>query len=111
MKTYIELWKAKQSWLSLPQDQRADYLSKMQPSIGFFLEKGSSIISWGKNTDANDQKADYDWFSIWQFPDDGVLAEFEALLQGAGWYDYFDQINVGGEHVGPEEVIGQLINL
>jgi len=111
MKTFIELWKAKPSWLSLSTSERENYLSKMQPSIPFFLEKGAAIISWGKNTDASDHQADYDWFSIWQFPDHNVMTEFEALLEEAGWYNYFEQINICGKHEGPEEVIKQLIKL
>lgn len=111
MKTFIELWKAKDSWLSLPQHERENYLSKMQPTIPFFIEKGAIIISWGQNTDAQDQKSDYDWFSIWQFPDEDVMMEFEALLQEAGWYNYFNQINLAGDHVGPENIINKLINI
>ena len=39
------------------------------------------------------------------------VATLLYTLQGADWYDYFEQINVGEEHVGPEEVINQLIKL
>jgi hypothetical protein len=111
MNIYIELWKSKDAWLSLPLDERQSYMAQMQPSIRVFLEKGAKIHSWGTNNKANDLKADYTWFAIWEFPNDELITEFEALLQGAKWYDYFEQINISGDNVGPESTIGSMLNI
>jgi hypothetical protein len=39
------------------------------------------------------------------------LAEFEAIVEGAGWYNFFDQVNVSGSPMTPEEVIGKMLEL
>jgi len=107
---YIELWTAKQSWKELPQSAKEEYMGQMQPSIPKFLEKGAKIHSWGRNHLANDHKSTHTWFAIWEFPNEDLITEFEALLQGAGWYNYFDQINACGENVGPEAIIGEILS-
>lgn len=110
MNIYIELWKAKEAWLSLPNSEKQLYMAKMQPSIPVFLDKGAKIHSWGQSNKANDNIADFNWFAVWEFPNEDLIIEFEALLDGAKWYDYFEQINISGENVGPEVIIGQMIN-
>jgi hypothetical protein len=32
-------------------------------------------------------------------------------VEGAGWYTYFEQINVSGDDLGVEAVIGKMIDL
>lgn len=111
MKTYIELWKAKYSWISLPQTERQAYLAKLQPTIPQFTNRGAEIISWGVNNGTEDHNADYSFFAIWHFPTEDMVVEFEALLQGAGWYSFFEQVNICGENCGPQAVISKLIEL
>jgi len=111
MKTYIELWKANQTWLSLPQNERQAYLAKLQPTIPQFTNRGAEIVSWGVNDGTEDHSADYTFFAIWNFPTNDMVLEFEALLQGADWYSFFDQVNLCGENVGPQHVIEKLMGL
>jgi len=109
MNIYIELWKAKETWLSLSIAERQSYMANMQPSIKIFLDKGSKIKGWGRNNKATDQISDYSWYAIWEFPNEDLITEFEALLQGAKWYDYFDQVNICGENLGPEAIMNQMV--
>ncbi len=111
MNIYIELWTAKETWLSLPQSEKQVYMKQMESSIPIFLNKGAKIHSWGHNNKANDHTIPYSWYAVWEFPNEDIITEFEALLQGASWYTYFDQINICGENVGPQYIIKQLINL
>ena len=111
MKTYIELWKAKPAWHDMSQQERGDYMNQLGPAIQGLLDSGVKIISWGINEDSTFKKADYDFFGVWEFPDEAAVKPFEELVEGAGWYNYFEQINVCGTASTPDEVIGKMISL
>lgn len=111
MITYVELWKAKQAWTNLSKEERGNYMTALGPAIQQLMESGVQIVSWGKNEPATFSKADYDYFAVWTFPDMEAVQGFEKMVEGAGWYNYFDQVNAMGTASGPQEVIGMLINL
>ena len=109
MITYIELWKSKQTWIDLPKEGRANYLAALAPAIQHLLESGVKIVTWGTNVPATFSKADYDYFAVWNFPDTSAAQAFEKLVEGAGWYNYFTQVNVMGAAADPQEVMQQMI--
>lgn len=110
MITYIELWKSKPTWIGLSADERGNYLNALGPAIQQLLESGVQIISWGKNETATFNKADYDYFAVWSFPDADSAKNFEQMVEGAGWYNYFDQVNAMGSATSPQDVMGQMIH-
>ena len=111
MKTYIEIWKAKDAWKEMSQEARGEYMTQLGPAIQDLIENGVKIISWGVNDGTTLKKADYDFFGVWEFQDDEAVKSFEALVEGAGWYNYFDQVNICGETQTPNDVIGKMIAL
>ncbi len=111
MITYIELWKAKEGWINLSKEARADYMAALGPAIQQLLESGVAIVSWGSNEQATLAKVDYDYFAVWTFPNGAAARQFELMVESAGWYNYFDQVNAMGAASTPQEIIGQLIAL
>lgn len=111
MITYIELWKAKGAWLDLSQEERGNYMNALGPAIQQLLENGVQIVSWGANEAATFGRGDYDYFAVWTFPNLEAAQGFEKMVEGAGWYNYFDQVNVMGTAGTPQDVIGQMIGL
>lgn len=111
MITYIELWKAKQSWLDLSKEERGNYMTALGPAIQQLVESGVQIVSWGTNDASTFSKADYDYFAVWTFPHTEAAQNFEKLVEGAGWYQYFDQVNLMGQAGGLQDVIGKMIEL
>ncbi|MGZ3915017.1 MAG: DUF6616 family protein [Flavisolibacter sp.] len=109
MITYVELWKAKQAWLDLPKEERGTYMNALGPAIQQLMENGAQILSWGTNEAATFTRAEYDYFAVWTFPNREAAQGFEKMVEGAGWYNYFDQVNVMGNAGSPQEVIGQMI--
>ena len=110
MITYIELWKAKQSWTDLPAAQRSAYMNGLGPVIQQLLDKGVQIVSWGKSEPATFKRIDYDYFAVWSFPNLESAQQFEKIVDEAGWHNYFDQVNAMGTTTGPQEVIEHMIN-
>jgi hypothetical protein len=111
MITYIELWKAKQAWTDLSKEERANYMTALGPAIQQLLENGVQIVSWGTNDASTFSKADYDFFAVWNFTTSEAAQGFEKMVAGAGWYNYFEQVNLMGTAGSPQEVIEKMIAL
>lgn len=111
MITYIELWKAKQAWLELSKEERGTYMTALGPAIQQLTENGVQIVSWGVTDASTFSKTDYDYFAVWTFPTIESAQGFEKLVESAGWYNYFDQVNAMGSAVSPQDVIGKMIEL
>lgn len=111
MQTFIELWSAKESWLKMTKEERGNYLEQIGPVLQGLLEKGVEIISWGKNNTKTTYRANYDFFAVWKFPTVEIQKEFEALVEAAGWYNFFHQENLSGESSTPDVIIGRMIEM
>jgi hypothetical protein len=111
MITYIEIWKAKETWQKMSTDERGQYMEQLGPAIQGLIESGVKIISWGINDHSTFKKAEYDFFGVWEFPDQASVKEFENLVESAGWYNYFEQVNLSGTATTTDEVIGKMIAL
>lgn len=111
MKMYIELWKATQAWIDLSKDERGNYMNQLGPAIEQMVESGVEILNWGSIDQSTYKKVDYDFFAVWKFPSIESAESFEKLVEGAGWYNYFEQVNAMGDPTTPQDVIGQLINM
>lgn len=111
MKIYIELWKAKTAWKELTKEERSNYMGLLGPAIQQLLQNGVQIINWGVNDSGTFSRADFDSFAVWTFPNDEAAQSFEKMVEGAGWYNYFEQVNAKGDAVTPQEVIGKMIEM
>ena len=111
MKVFIEFWKAKDAWHQLSKEERGEYLGKIAPVMQDLISKGAVIDAWGLNDDSSPHRAEYDYYAITKLPTQEMLDGFQAIIEGAGWYNYFEQINLTGEDIGAEAVIGKMIEL
>jgi len=111
MKQFIEIWNAKPAWHDLAKAKRAEYLTAIGPHMQEMMANGVEILSWGINENTTSQRAAFDYFAVWSFPNQEAVDAFEKLVEGAGWYNYFEQINLSGTAATPNEIIGKLIEL
>ena len=111
MKVFIELWKAKNAWKTLPVADRQEYVAQIGPVMQDLISKGAVIEAWGLNEDKTAYRAAYDFFAVTKFPSEALLKEFQAIVDAAGWYTYFEQVNLSGTLMTPEEVIGKMLEL
>ncbi|MBY0434004.1 MAG: hypothetical protein K2U26_07840 [Cyclobacteriaceae bacterium] len=111
MKTYIELWKAKDTWRNLSKEDRANYLGQLAPAIQQLVSSGVEIVAWGENDSSTFKRAEYDFFGIWKFPTPEAVQLFEKMVEGAGWYAYFDQVNLHGDNTSPQHVLSKMIGI
>jgi hypothetical protein len=111
MKVFIELWKAKEAWEKLSLSDRQEYVAQIGPVMEDLITKGLIIEAWGMNEDNTEHKADYDFFAVSKAPSEELLNEFKAIIEAAGWYTYFDQVNITGSPVSPDEVISKMLEI
>lgn len=111
MKVFIEFWKAKDAWHQLSKEERATYLEQVGPVIEDLIAQGAVLDTWGVNDDTSPYRANYDFFAITKLPTQELLDSFQTIVEEAGWYQYFEQINVTGENIGAEAVIGKIMEL
>ncbi|MEM9918892.1 MAG: DUF6616 family protein [Bacteroidota bacterium] len=108
---FVELWRAKPSWEALSTDERTAYMGQVGSAIQGLIEQGVKILTWSKNDEKTDRKIAYDYMAIWTFPNQELADGFQKLVEGAGWYNYFEQVNFMGAEDSVENTIGQLIQI
>ena len=111
MKVFIEFWKAKDAWHQLSKGERAAYLGQIAPAMEDLISKGAIFDAWGLNDDTSPYRAAYDFYAVTKLPTQDLLDNFQTIVEGSGWYNYFEQINLSGDNIGAEAVIGKMIEL
>jgi len=107
----VELWNPKQAWLDLSTEERQAYVGSIMPAMQRHAEIGITVRTMATNDADTDARASYAYFSIVEAPDEAAAKTFEADVREAGWYDYFEQVNVRGAARSAEEVIGEHIGM
>ena len=107
----VELWSPRQAWLDLSREEREAYVGSIMPTMQKHAELGIIVRAMATNDADTDHRAPYGYFSIVEAPDESAARTFEADVRAAGWYDYFDQVNLRGVARSPEEVIGEHIGM
>ncbi|MEZ4983627.1 MAG: DUF6616 family protein [Saprospiraceae bacterium] len=108
---FIELWSPTPAWLALSTEERANYMAQIGPHVQNLIDQGVQILTWSPNDAKTDKRIDFDYFAIWAFPNQAIADGFQQLVTGAGWYNYFEQVNAMGQAASADSVIGQLIQL
>ncbi|MDQ6833165.1 MAG: hypothetical protein M3008_07185 [Chloroflexota bacterium] len=106
MYAYIELWKVKPAWHSLPQEQRQQFFQTVGEEIGNQLGAGAGLVAVARNDADTSHRADYDFVAVWTIPDREKGDAFAATWLRVGFHDYFAQEDVRGKMLDPASFIG-----
>jgi hypothetical protein len=66
---------------------------------------GVEIITCSFNDPATPRRADHDFICVYRLKSEDQLRQLAGMIEGSGWYEYFDQVNVAGAIGGPEPVL------
>ncbi len=111
MNYFIEQWNIKDAWKQLSSEARVVYMNALGPAIQELTSQGVEVITWAENDTNTHVRSPYAFFAIWKFPNAESVRSFEKLVEGAGWYQYFEQVNSCGEAKTPENIISHLIGI
>lgn len=109
MHTFIELWNPTARWKELDVEERKSYMEQVGEGMQQLADAGVETLGWGVAAADVDHPAPYRFFAIWRAPDEHGIRVMQDAVAGAGWYDLFEQVNVGGLLQTPDAVIGELI--
>lgn len=111
MYLFVECWKARPEWKDLNKEARIAYMEELGRGMEELIKAGVEIISWSMNDPDTSNRSPFDYFAAWKFPDKAFAKGFEQIIQQSGWYNYFDQVNLGGEMSDPSSSISHMISL
>jgi hypothetical protein len=111
---FVEMFKYNDNWTDATPEFRAGYveevgtvLGKDGPVVGLGIE----IITYSFNEPTTAHRAPYDFFCVYRVPSEEVLRQLESMIEGSGWYEYFDQFNLGGATREPPAALSAHQNL
>jgi Family of unknown function (DUF6616) len=103
---FIELYSYKDTWSSLAQSARTDFVEKVKQEIEGLKPLGVELIAFGFNHTNTDRRAPYDFFCVYKVPSAEFCREFEKQIAASNWYEYFEQIVVSGSLIPVNELMG-----
>lgn len=110
MHVLIAAWTPKPAWLALTEAERADYAATAKAGVAALEEQGIRALGWGWLDEAS-RGIDRAAFAVWDCGSEAGLAVFRAAVVDAGWDEYFDQIDFGGELGSPDSVMARHVAL
>jgi hypothetical protein len=111
MYVFVVLWNAKPKWLALSPDERAAFIEQVTTKMNTVVEDGFGALCWAENNAETAHRAKYDYLGLWKMSNESMVRQFEDAIAATGWYDYFDQVNLGGRWSAPEDVLRKMIFL
>ncbi len=108
---FIELFKYKDAWRNQPEEAREAYRQGVLGAVANQVAAGLDVISWGFNDAATDRRAPYDFYCVYRTPSVEYQRGFEAEIAAAGWYDFFEQVNVSGALSTPDALLAACVKL
>lgn len=101
----FEIWNAKPAFLAASPEEREQIFAGVREGIAQMAAAGITPLGWGRIDPSEDHPSGYDWFAAWTIHSAELVEAFFAGVAAAGWYDWFEQINVSGELRPVAEVI------
>jgi hypothetical protein len=111
MYLYIELWNAKASWLALGPDPRAAFMKKVDALLNELMSDDVKLIGCTMNDGSTTPRLDYRYVAVWQMKDVTGTHKVADGTARIGWYEYFDQVNIGGDWVNADALVNEMMTL
>ena len=109
---YVELWNAKPSWLGLPQSERETFMGKVDAWLKTVIEPGKCEVYGACVNDGDTAPgAGYTYVVVWKMADKSYVKTVSNGTAHVGWYEYFDQVNAGGEFFNADQLVGAIMGL
>ncbi len=108
---FIEMWTPTAAWLALSSVERVDYVQKVAAATKALIDQGVEILTWSVSEQDISQPGPHEYFAIWKFPTQELSESFQTTVEQAGWYNYFDQVNLQGKQDTAQNVLSHLTEL
>jgi hypothetical protein len=106
----IEAWTPTPAWLALTEAERGDYIRGVGEGVAALAAQGVTSLGWGLTDDAS-RGTDHVAFAVWECGSRAGCDALRGAIAEAGWYEYFDQVDFGGEAGPPDAVLRHHVEL
>lgn len=106
----VEQWSYKSNWKLLSKDERVAFFTKVGEAIQQMSAIGIHTLGFG-HVDKSIDKAlsAYDFWAIWEMPNQDARNAFLAGVAASGWYDYFEHCNTSSMLDDPANIMAEHI--
>jgi len=109
---YVEVWNAKPEWLGLAQDERQQFMSRVDDWLNTVIQPGSrEVYGTCVNDGDTTPRAPYTYVVVWKLKDRSHVKAIADGTASVGWYQYFDQANLGGDKLTADELVDRIMAL
>lgn len=98
---FVEMYSYKDEWRHLDPGSRERFGSDVLASCLELGRHGIEVLGYAFNDPDTDSRAPYDFFCVYRSPDRDAQRGFERQIRDAGWYRYFEQVNLRGAALTP----------
>jgi hypothetical protein len=99
MHLLMELWTPKPAWHELSPAARQDFVDGVLAAVQPLMTDDFVLLGSGLARNDLPYPLPCRYFAVWQAARAEQVQAFAELLVRAGWYTYFDQVNIGGLHM------------
>lgn len=92
----VELYNYRGAWRETSSEERGQYVERVMQSIRALADSGIEMLGCGHNDVSTDRRAPYDFFCVYRAADQQAQKIFFEQIEGSGWYDRFEQVNLSG---------------
>ena len=109
---YVEMWNARPEWLGLPQKERETFMANVDQWLGTVMDPENCFV-YGTCVNDGDTapRAAYTYLVVWKLKDKSFVKTITDGTSNVGWYKYFDQVNIGGELMTADGLVGAIMAL
>jgi Family of unknown function (DUF6616) len=102
---FIELYNFKPAWVEQGEEGRIAFAKGVTGAVDNLTSMGVEVLGYGMNDTETAHRSPYEFFCVYRVPNKEFQREFEAQVEAAGWYEFFEQINTSGEIVDHAEAL------
>ena len=111
MYLYVELWNARPSWLALNAEGRGAFMKKVDDLLKELMSDDVKLIGCALNDGSTAPRLDYRYIAAWQMKDVTGTHKVADGTARIGWYEYFDQVNIGGDWTDANALVNEMMSL
>lgn len=114
MQTLIIMWEPNDKWRGLTEAKQKDYLLSLDAAVNEARSQGVMTLGWSRIDRSLRRAPAAGFVGVFAMSDAQQIHEFEKYVEQAGWYDYFDSVNVsidpqGGTNPEPSREYARLL--
>lgn len=96
MNQLFEIWSIKPAWHKLGAANQQAFIDSILAKVGPLMEAGLKLVASGFVETELPNSLPYQYYAFWESEESTLIPKFAETLRDAGWFTYFDQLNIAG---------------